>query len=228
MASNDIWDINPSDREFLTRQGATEREAILAAGLVDGVPPWRIGEVAGYGAGRSSDPEKHRQNWSAAVSRAAKRGGQVVPRVRALIDALKHFRQHGEGPKVADEREILEKLSTVIRSSSDSQVISAARTLLESYRRDRVPKQLSAEEIVWVIVARVGREKARIGIEALTPNLLCFVSKVDPAEPQADELRALNGVSADLDERNGVDVSDRPHGDAEINARLSTLEQRQL
>ena len=208
MASNDKWVIAESDREFLTRQGATEREAILAAGIADGVPPWRIGEIASYGAGKSNDPEKRRQNWSAAVSRAAKRGGQVVTRIQALIDALKHFRSHGEGPKVAEEREVLEKLSTVIRGSADASVISAARTLLESYRRDRVQKQQTAEEIVAATVAHVGLEKARIGIEALAPSLVCLLAEIDPAEVQARELQALNGASA------------------EINSRLEALEQR--
>ena len=201
MASNDTWNIDPSDREFLTRQGATEREAILAAGLIDGAPPWRIGEIANYGAGKSNNPEKRRQNWSAAVSRAAKRGGQVVPRIRALIDALKHFRQHGEGPTVAGEREVLEKLSTVIRGSGDASVISAARTLLESYRRDRVQEHLTAAQVVKMFVVRVGIEKTRIGIEALAPNLLYFLAEVDLAEVQASDLQALNGASVDFDSR---------------------------
>ena len=172
MASNDIWNIDPSDFDFLSRQGANQREAVLAAGFLDGVPPWRIGEIAGYGAGKSNDPEKQRQNWSAAVSRAAKRGGQVIARIQVLIDALSHFRQHGEGPKLAREREILEKLSSVIRGGADASVISAARTLLESYRRDRVKEQHTAEEIVAMTVARFGIEKARIGIGALAPEFL--------------------------------------------------------
>ena len=201
MANNDKWNIDPSDREFLTRQGATEREAILAAGLVDGVPPWRVGEIASYGAGKSNDPEKRRKNWAAAVSRAAKRGGQVVARIQALIDALKHYRTDGEGPKVAGEREVLEKLSTVIRGSGDSQVISAARTLLESYRRDRVQKQHTAEQVVAMTVAHVGIEKARIGIEALAPSLLCLVAEVDHAEVQASDLQALTGASAEINSR---------------------------
>ena len=71
MANGDNWDIDPFDDDFLRRQGANRRERILAAGFADGVPPWRIGEVADYGAGKSSAPEKRRQNWSAAVSRAA-------------------------------------------------------------------------------------------------------------------------------------------------------------
>ncbi len=134
MANNDTWNIDPSDCKFLSHQGANQREAVLAAGILDNVPPWRIGEVAGYGAGRSSDPDKRRQNWSAAVSRAAKRGGQVIPRIQALIDALNHFRTHGEGPKVADEREVLERLSTIARTSSDSVAIQAAKGLLEFHR----------------------------------------------------------------------------------------------
>lgn len=193
MANNDTWDIDPSDRDFLSHQGANQREAVLAAGILDNVPPWRIGEVAGYGAGRSSDPEKRRQNWSAGVSRAAKRGGQVVPRIQALISALEHFRQHGEGPTVAGEREVLEKLSTVIRGSGDASVISAARTLLESYRRNRVQKEQTAEQIVAATVARVGLEKARIGIEALAPNLVCLLVEVDPVEVQATDRQALTG-----------------------------------
>ena len=164
MANSDTWNIDSSDREFLTRQGATEREAILAAGLADGVPPWRIGEVASYGAGKSNNPEKQRQNWSAAVSRAAKRGGQVVTRIQVLIDALKHFRTNGEAPKLAAEREVLEKLSNVIRGSNDATVISAARALLESYRRDRVQVHLTAEQVVKMFVVSVGIEKTRIGI----------------------------------------------------------------
>ena len=181
VANNDTWNIEPSDREFLTRQGATEREAILAAGLIDGAPPWRIGEIANYGAGKSNNPEKRRQNWSAAVSRAAKRGGQVVPRIRALIDALKHFRQHGEGPTVAGEREVLEKLSTVIRGSGDASVISAARTLLESYRRDRVQKQPTATEIVARFIAAVGPEATRDGLSLLgAGHLAVLVPEVDP------------------------------------------------
>lgn len=193
MANNDTWNIDPSDREFLTGQGANRREVILAAGIVDGVPPWRIGEVAGYGAGRSSDPEKQRQNWSAAVSRAAKRGGQVVARIQALIDALKHFRTNGEGPKVADEREVLEKLSNVIRGSVDATVISAARALLDSYRRNRVQKQHTAEEVVAMIVARVGVERTREAFELLDmKSLLYFLAEVNPAEAEAKELKALN------------------------------------
>lgn len=210
MANDDNWDITEPDREFLTRQGANQREAILAAGLVDGVPPWRIGEIAGYGAGKSNDPGKRRANWSAAVSRAAKRGGQVVTRIQALIDALKHFRQHGEGQKLAGEREVLEKLSTVIRGSGDASVISAARTLLESYRRDRVQKELSPEEVVRITVANVGLEKARIGIEALAPNLLCFLADVDPVESDSRLISELNGDNVDAD----------------LDARLERLEQR--
>ena len=202
MANNDTWNIAPSDRDFLSLQGANQREAVLAAGIVDNVPPWRIGEVAGYGAGRSSDPEKRRQNWSAAVSRAARRGGQVVTRIQALIDALKHFRTNGEGPKVAGEREVLEKLSTVIRGSGDASVISAARTLLESYRRDRVQKQVTAAEIVARFVAAVGPEATRDGLRLLgAGNLAVLVQKIDVVEVEASEVQALTGASAEINSR---------------------------
>ena len=211
MANSFTWNIAPSDDEFLKRQGASRRERILAAGFADGVPPARIGEIAGYGAGKSNDPEKRRANWSAAVSRAAKRGGQVVPRIQALIDALRHFRQHGEGPKVADELEVLEKLSTVIRGSSDAQVISAGKALLESYRRGLGQTQVTAKDVVSHFVAKVGPTAAREGFRLLgAENLVPLVPAVDVVEAESNDLRALNGASAI------------------INARLSTLEQRQL
>ena len=164
MANDDIWVVAESDDDFLRRQGATEREIVLAAGILDGISPARIGEVAGYGAGRSSDPEKQRQNWTSAVSRAAKRGGQVVTSIQVLIDALKNFRQHGEGPKVALAREVLEKLSTVVRRSSDAQVISAGKALLEEYRRNPV-KAVTAKQVLKQLVAKIGPVRTKLGLE---------------------------------------------------------------
>ena len=167
MARNDNWTLDPSDDGFLVRQGANGRERVLAAGSLDGVSPARIGEVAGFGGGKSNDPEKQRKHWSSAVSRAAKRGGQVIPRIQVLIDALRDFRTHGEGPQLALEREVLEKLSVVIRGSNDATVISAARTLLDSYRRDGGQTRITAADVVNIFVRQVGAERTLRGLQEL-------------------------------------------------------------
>ena len=195
MANNDKWVIAEADDKFLTGKGANKRERIFAAGFLDSVPPWRIGEVCGYGAGKSSDPEKLRQQWTAAVSRAAKDGGSVVPRIQGYIDSLEHFRDHGKGPKVCNEHEVREKLSDVIRSGANAQVVSAAKAILESYRRDGGLEKLSKETVIAIIVARVGLEKAFGGVEALAPNLLYLVAKADPAVAQARELEVLHDAN---------------------------------
>ena len=210
MANDGNWVPAPSDLEFLARQGANEREAVLAAGLLDGAPAWRIGEVAGYGAGLSGDPEQERRNWAAAVSRATKRSGSYIPRIASLIDALRRFRTHGDAPPLASEREIQEKLSAVLRSSSDSQVIAAAKALLESLRRDQGSKRPNATELVDGVVARVGIEKARVGIAALTPNLLPLVRVINDTERDARLLSELDSAGHDSD----------------LDARLSQLERR--
>ena len=165
LADNDKWVVADSDREFLTRAGANPRQVILAAGFADGAPMWRIGEVAGYGAGRSSDPEKRRHSWVAAVSRAAKDSGSIVPRIQHYINLLKHFRTHGEGPQIADEREILQALSATMRSSSDSQVVSSAKALLESYRRDGGQRKVTAKQVVKLLITRVGPVRAKLVLE---------------------------------------------------------------
>ncbi len=256
MASDDKWVIAESDDEFLTRQGANKRERALAAGILDGVSPARIGEVAGYGAGRSSDPEKRRQNWSAAVSRAAKRGGQVVTRIQALIDALRHFRQHGEGPKVAAELEVLEKLSTVIRGSSDAHVISDGKALLESYRRGLVQTKVTVKDFVATFVANVGAERTRRGFEELgaghliyaAPDLFLEQKTLEyDNEQRSDERRAgddsrnfnsrgLRGVSDDaagkMDRGSGIaggaGAGQRSVSSRDIEGRLSELEKLEL
>jgi len=255
VASADKWVIDPSDDEFLTRQGASRRERVLAAGILDGVSPARIGEVAGYGAGRSNDPEKRRANWSAAVSRAAKRGGQVVTRIQALIDALRHFRQHGEGPKVAAELEVLEKLSTVIRGSSDAQVISAGKALLESYRRGLGQTQVTTKDFVATFVAKVGAERTRRGFEELDAGHLIYAAldlfleqkKMEDGNERPDERRAgddprnldsggLRGVSDDAarkmdrgsENAGGAGAGERPVGSRDVEGRISELEKLEV
>jgi len=163
---HDAWTPDPKEVNFLSGQGATEREATLAIGFTDGVPPWRIGQLAGYGAGRSRDEDKRRHCWAAAVSRAARRGGSVVPRIQGLIDRLKYFREHGEAPGIANEQEILERLSNVIRTSRDSSVVTAARELLNYHGRG-TPKNFAFQDLTVELIRRVGLERARIGFEAL-------------------------------------------------------------
>jgi len=252
MASDDKWVIAESDDEFLKRQGANKRERVLAAGILDGVSPARVGEIAGYGAGRSNDPEKRRANWSAAVSRAAKRGGQVVPRIQALIDALRHFRQHGEGPKVAAELEVLEKLSTVIRGSSDAQVISAGKALLESYRRGLVQTKVTVKDFVATFVAKVGAERTRRGFEEFGCGHLIYAAPDLFLEMEDDNERPnercvgddsrnlgggrLRGVSDDaagkMDRRpenaGGAGAGQRSVGSGDIEGRLSELEKLEV
>ena len=50
-------------------------------------------------------------------------------------------------------------------------------------------------------VARVGIEKARIGIAVLFPEMLWMVAEADPAAAHARELEALNGAATDFDDR---------------------------
>ena len=198
------WLIDKSELAFLS--GLTdERTAILVLGLVDekrlNLKRWEIGLRAGYSAGRTDDDEKRRSALSAAISRATKRGGTELPHISRLKEQLRHYREHGQAPGMADEKEILERLSAVIRTSSDSAVVSAAKTVLDHHRRG-YRQELGAEEVVYQCVVRVGHERVQQALELLDmKNLIAFIPEVDPAEAEAIKLQALNGASADFDDR---------------------------
>ena len=108
-----------------------------------------VGEKAGFGGGRNPDPVKRKACFAAAASRAA-----ASRRIQTLREQYRKYKAHGDNP-VAGEGEVLERLSQILRTSNDSSVITAARSILEHNRR-LVPRQVPADQLANLVNAACG------------------------------------------------------------------------
>ncbi len=181
----------PDQKELSHLEGlGSEQAAVLAIGYVDGIAPWLIGKRAGYSGGLNDDEQKRRANWAAAASRGAKKKGKVLPEIRGLQEQLERYRKDGGKPFSVSWQQKKERLAYWVMHGGPNESIRATVEHNKMVGKgDSVPQ---GEQIVAMMIARVGREQARIGIEAMFPNLVSHLAEVDPAEAEANELKALN------------------------------------
>ncbi len=178
---------------------APEQHVILAIGCEDNIEPWIIGRAAGFSGGTTTDESKRRSNWASAVSKATRKNRQTLPHIVALQEQLRRFRSDGGEPQSISWKDKLERCEWLILYGTPSESLRAVE--LHNKMQGLNDSTLSPEEIVRMTVAHAGLEKARIGIEALWPNLLYFVDKIDPIKVQATALQELNSASVDFDDR---------------------------
>ncbi len=170
-ASN--WEPDQKELEHLEGLGS-EQAAVLAIGYLDGIEPWMIGKRAGYSGGLIDDEQKKRSNWSAAASRGAKKKGKVLPEIRGLQEQLERFRKDGGKPFSVSWHQKKERLAYWVMHGGPNESIRATVEHNKMVGKgDSAPK---VEQLVAMTIARVGREQARIGIEALFPNMVCHLA----------------------------------------------------
>lgn len=195
------WQPDPKEVDYLSMFAGEghEKECIVSIGYEDDVPVWRIGQVAGFGGGKIDDEGKRRSAWAAAASKSAKRKGTLHTHIVGLQKQLRQFRQDGCKPESVSRRQMIERCDHLILHGAANESFRAMdmKVKLEGYDRP-TPK---GEQLVAMTVARVGLEKTRIGIEALFPNMVRYLAKVDPAEAEASEMYELNSESVDLEDR---------------------------
>lgn len=138
--------MNEKDLTWLRQHAKSERDALTVYYLEAGLPMAEIGEKAGFSGGQNPDPAKKKACFAAAASRAS-----ASRRIQTLREQYRSYKAHGDKP-VAGEAEVLQRLSQVMRTSNDSSVISAARSILEHHRR-HAPRQVPDDQLANLVNA---------------------------------------------------------------------------
>ena len=133
-----------SDLNWLKKNARNERDALLVYFLEQGLSMAEVGERAGFSGGLNADREK--ATYAAAVSRAA-----ASDRIRSLRQAYRVYREHGD-VAVAPEQEVLQRLTTIMRTSTDGAAITASKGLLEYHRRG-APRIVDARNAPMLVKA---------------------------------------------------------------------------
>ena len=158
---------------WLKKNARFERDALFVFELERGSLPEDCAERAGFSGGTTDDPEKRRANLKSAASKAAS-----SPRIKQLREAYRLWLKHGDS-QVADESEILARITAIMRTSTDAGAISAAKSLLEYHRKGRIDS-VNPGQVVRALVARVGAERVRAGLESLGMGGLATIALQNP------------------------------------------------
>lgn len=161
------------DLEWLrTEAKGDEQKAQLVYWIERGLDKHDAAAQAGYSAGRSRDPAKQKKALQTSASAALK-----SKRVQALIDSYRDYKRRVSGdappPQIASEKEVLLRLSEVMRHANDAKVVSAARRLLDHHSEMRRP-EVTPGLLVQSFVARVGAENTRRGLRLLGSGHLVY------------------------------------------------------
>lgn len=186
----DDWQPDPAEVEYLTLFGA-ERDVVLAIGDFDRVPPWRIGEVAGFSGGKTRDEKQRRLNLSSSVSRATRKRRQLLPAIAGLQDHLKRFRTDGGKPQSVSWQEMLQRCDHLIRHGDPQHLLRAIELKTKLTGKQN---EVTAEQVMAAFIGRLGADQAKAGLTALgcghlvnkAPHL--FESKPDDTEARLSRL----------------------------------------
>jgi len=115
------------DLNWLKKHARNERDALLVYFLEQGLPMAEVGERAGFSGGLI--PDRQKASYGAAASRAVN-----TTRIKSLREAYRLYKKHGD-VQIANEQEVLQRLTTIMRTSTDGAAITASKGLLEHHRR---------------------------------------------------------------------------------------------
>jgi len=136
------------DLNWLKKHARNERDALLVYYLEKGLPMHGVGEKAGFSGGLI--PERQKASFAAAASRAKNTG-----RIKQLREAYRLYREHGD-VQIAAEQEVLQRLTTIMRTSTDGAAITASKGLLEHHRRG-APRSADPRNVPRLINAACSR-----------------------------------------------------------------------